>query len=305
MTSHVRAIAWWVRIVLIVASFAASLPLAVMLADVPAIAEMAMVVPYMWLVVVSTSIERWRGGSHHSLGLPISLLAARFGWQGAMTAALAVTSIVLAAVAVGGTWTLDLSTMLHPGPAIAGLLVTAVLAAGEELLFRGVIFQALNERFGAAAAVLATSVPFGLAHVLNPEASLLSVVNTVLAGIALGAMVVAFRSLWYAIGFHVVWNIGIGAFVGPLSGWTNIPYRMATLDTTMLRDWRWFVDGNYGIEEGAVTTLALIVVAMAALRSNRYDAYVEAARMRMTLAQTNRPYTAANASTSVDPTVSP
>ena len=305
MTSHVRAIAWWVRIVLIVASFAASLPLAVMLAAVPAIGEMAMVVPYMWLVVVSASIERWRGGSHHSLGLPMSLLAARFGWQGAMTAAGAVGTNVLTAVALGATWSLTSPMIAHAGRATLGLLLTVVLAAGEELLFRGVIFQALQERFGAAAAVLATSVPFGLAHAVNPEAGPISVLNTILAGIALGAMVVAFRSLWFAIGFHVMWNIGIGAFVGPLSGWTNIPYRMATLDTTMLGNWRWFVDGNYGIEEGAVTTLALIVVAIAALRSNRYDAYVEAARLRMTLAQTNRPYTAANASTSVDPTVSP
>lgn len=301
-------IAWWLRIVAVIGAFLAVLPVAAMLANVDSSGIVAFTLPYAWLLAVSLFIEHRRGGSHVTLGLPFRPLATHGTVKGALLALAALAVVVGTAVALGAQWTPVASTS-GMGVVLLSVMLTVVLASGEELLFRGMIFQALQERFGAIVAILATSVPFGLAHAANPDASTLSVVNTVLAGITLGAMVAVYRSLWMAIGFHGAWNLGVAAGIGPLSGWDELPYRVAMLDTTMLHDWRWLVDGPYGIEEGAVTAVVLTAVTIAVLRSTRYDAYVEAARQRRALLQDSVPctptYTGERPSTSDHGVVSP
>lgn len=266
-------------------------PIAAIIADIETSGFAASVFPYLWLLVVSIVIERKRGGSHVTLGLPLHAQSMQHMGKGAVVALGAVCSVVLAVVALGGSWTIDLRLVDTPVLAMSSVLLTAMLAFGEELLFRGVVFQALHERFGAATAILATSLPFGLAHLANPDAGPISTINTILAGISLGVMVTTFRSLWVAIGFHMAWNLSVAAAVGPLSGWDFMPYRVAAVDTTMLGPWRWLVDGPYGIEEGAMTTAVLMIIVIATLRSKRYDAVVEAGRFRRLFVEQRSLYT--------------
>ncbi|MBU3742665.1 MAG: CPBP family intramembrane metalloprotease [Candidatus Kapabacteria bacterium] len=295
------ALPWWSRILLIVGSMFAVVPL-IMVVDTIGVFG-SMILPYAWLLVASVVIERLRGGNHVTLGLPLHASSLHHVGKGALSALGAVAAVVLVIVGIGGTWTVDLRLLDTPVLAVSSVGLTVMLAAGEELLFRGVVFQALHERFGAATAVLATSVPFGLAHLANPDAGAISTINTIMAGVALGAMVTTYRSLWVAIGFHAAWNVGVAAAVGPLSGWDMMPFRFASVDTTMLDQWRWLVDGPYGIEEGAMTTIALVIIVIGTLRSNRYDAVVEAARYRRLFGEQRRTYTPLSAASSVQPEV--
>ncbi|HEV2596202.1 MAG TPA: CPBP family intramembrane glutamic endopeptidase [Sphingomicrobium sp.] len=101
------------------------------------------------------------------------------------------------------------------------LFVTAV-APGfmEEVLFRGIFFRWIEEWGGSWAALVVTSALFGIAHILNPGATLFSsFAIAVEAGVLLGGAYMLTRSLWMPIGLHAAWNFTQGAIFGvPVSG---------------------------------------------------------------------------------------
>jgi uncharacterized protein len=125
----------------------------------------------------------------------------------------ALFSIVFASLAVGGY-------VEHPKFAgFTGLpvqLATSFAAAiGEELVFRGAIFRIADERLGTAAALLISSILFGLVHAVNPGATLVSAVAIALeAGALLGVAYSASRSLWLPMGLHFGWNFTEGGVFG-------------------------------------------------------------------------------------------
>lgn len=125
----------------------------------------------------------------------------------------ALFSIVFASLAVGGY-------VEHPKFAgFTGLpvqLATSFAAAvGEELVFRGAIFRIADERLGTAAALLISSILFGLVHAVNPGATLVSAVAIALeAGALLGMAYSASRSLWLPMGLHFGWNFTEGGVFG-------------------------------------------------------------------------------------------
>lgn len=113
---------------------------------------------------------------------------------------------------------------LQPGHASAGavvasLLVMAAGALGEEVLFRGYILANLEEEWGMPAAVLGSAVLFAGARLLNPHTGLWAFAGSLALGVALAVVVVAFRSLWLATGYHAAWNVVAGPLFGlPVSG---------------------------------------------------------------------------------------
>ncbi|MEV7425810.1 MULTISPECIES: CPBP family intramembrane glutamic endopeptidase [unclassified Streptomyces] len=107
----------------------------------------------------------------------------------------------------------------------------AAAAVTEELLFRGVLFRIIEERAGTWIALVLTGTVFGLAHLLNPNASLWGAVAIAIeAGGMLAAAYIATRSLWLPIGVHFGWNFAAaGIFSTEVSG-NNTPQGL--LDTT-------------------------------------------------------------------------
>jgi membrane protease YdiL (CAAX protease family) len=125
----------------------------------------------------------------------------------------ALFSIVFALLAVGGY----VQNLRFGG--ITGLpaqLATSFAAAvGEELVFRGAIYRITDERFGTAAALLVSSVLFGLLHAANSGATPVSTVAIALeAGALLGMAYSSSRSLWLPMGLHFGWNFTEGGVFG-------------------------------------------------------------------------------------------
>lgn len=88
-------------------------------------------------------------------------------------------------------------------------------AVAEELVFRGAIFRIVEEWLGTAAALLVSSVVFGLLHAANPGATPVSTIAVALeAGTLLGIAYSASRSLWLPIGLHFGWNFTEGGVFG-------------------------------------------------------------------------------------------
>jgi hypothetical protein len=131
-------------------------------------------------------------------------------------------------------------------------------AAFEELFFRGFAFQALVHNMGPTVAILITSVFFGLAHLGNPNPTLISTVNTILAGIWLSAAYLVTRSLWFATALHYSWNLAMVFVFGlPVSG-------ISSFDTLALLAGQdkppiMVSGGDYGPEGGIAATVVLLL----------------------------------------------
>jgi hypothetical protein len=129
-------------------------------------------------------------------------------------------------------------------------------AVGEEMLFRGYMFQVLVKAIGPFATILPMSVLFGLAHSDNLNFSWLALVNTILWGIVLGYAFLLSGDLWLPIGLHFGWNWALPLLGVNLSGFT-----MGVTGYSM--HWKiggLWSGGEYGPEGGLLTSA--IVVAL-------------------------------------------
>src|SRR5262249_47024879 len=91
--------------------------------------------------------------------------------------------------------------------AFAPLGVAILAATFEELLFRGILFRRLEERFGIWPALAVSALVFGALHLVNPGASVISALAIALtAGVLLGLAYAATGRLWLPIGLHLAWN---------------------------------------------------------------------------------------------------
>jgi membrane protease YdiL (CAAX protease family) len=143
---------------------------------------------------------------------------------GVWTAVILALPDALAAIRVGG-----ISPEYAHGPAwwplppallLLLLLLGFVLQGGlEEWVMRGYIYRTMRERWPPWLAALVSSALFSLLHVWNPNVSLAALLNIVLAGMVLAALVERTGSLWSATLAHGVWNFAVACLLSvPLSG---------------------------------------------------------------------------------------
>lgn len=95
------------------------------------------------------------------------------------------------------------------------LLVFLWVAIAEEVAMRGVFFRLLEECLGSWAALLLSSLVFGLMHLGNPHASWAAALAIAAeAGLLLGGAYMLTRDLWLPIGIHWAWNFVQGPVFG-------------------------------------------------------------------------------------------
>lgn len=138
---------------------------------------------------------------------------------------------------------------------VSGILLFG--AVGEELMFRGYAFQILMRAYGPWWVIPPFGALFALAHMENPNAGVLGMVNTGLWGLLFGYAFHRSRDLWLAIGLHFGWNWMLPLFGVNLSGFT-----MGLTGYTL----RWsagplWSGGAYGIEAGLPATVAVVALA--------------------------------------------
>ena len=152
------------------------------------------------------------------------------------------------------TWTGSVAAI----PAIALTLAALALSAlSEELVFRGYPLQILMKGLGPWGSMILISCLFGLIHGQNPGATVLSVLGTILAGMALAVAYLKTRSVWFPYGIHLGWNVGLSSVLGyPMSG-----IQTASLLTTQVSGSPVLLGGEYGPEAGILGMVIFVVVA--------------------------------------------
>ncbi|CAG6398595.1 CPBP family intramembrane metalloprotease [Streptomyces cocklensis] len=130
----------------------------------------------------------------------------------------ALFAVTIALVAMTGSY------HVHGWGSFGGALTTLGLmscaAVTEELAFRGALFRVLEEKTGTWGALVVSGLLFGGLHLLNKDATVWGALAiAVEAGLMLGSLYAATRSLWPVIGVHLGWNMAEeGVFGTDVSG---------------------------------------------------------------------------------------
>jgi membrane protease YdiL (CAAX protease family) len=146
------------------------------------------------------------------------------------------------------------------------LIVFVVVGITEEMLSRGYQLRNLSEGlnfpyWGPAGAIVAawviSSSLFGLLHIFNPNATVISTLYLMLAGLFLGLGCVLTGRLGLPIGLHITWNFVQGNVYGfPVSG--NI-FTSATVIAIEQGGPSLWTGGAFGPEAGLIGIAAILL----------------------------------------------
>jgi membrane protease YdiL (CAAX protease family) len=145
----------------------------------------------------------------------------------------------------------DISSVVWP-------MITTSLGAAfvEELIFRGLAFQAIEKMGGSWISLTLTSLFFGIAHLGNPGATVWGGLSiTIEAGVLLGAAYLWRRNIWFIIGLHFFWNTVEGLLGIPVSG-----HPASGLFTVEVKGPALLTGGQFGLEASIIpVTISLLI----------------------------------------------
>lgn len=127
----------------------------------------------------------------------------------------------------------------------------------EEMFFRGYVMQTMIERHNKRwLTYFISAIVFGVAHITNPNVSIIGIINIVLVGILFAYMFETTKSLMLPIGFHMTWNFFQGAVYGfAVSGLP--PHSLYQVDIDGGNNL--ITGGSFGIEGGLMATLFIVI----------------------------------------------
>lgn len=176
--------------------------------------------------------------------------------MGLLTGALFILVSTLIVVAMGGyslQWASSVDTSSVLIISIEAALSAAIV---EELIFRGFMFQAIQNMVGDWPALAVTSLFFGVAHLGNTGATLWSAFAiTIEAGVLLGAAFLWRRNLWFVLGLHFAWNAIEGLIGIPVSG-----HVIAGLYTVKVNGATLLTGGDFGLEGSIVPVIVSLLI---------------------------------------------
>jgi len=163
---------------------------------------------------------------------------------------------------------------------IASMAAAAMASSSEELLFRGVLLRIVERKTGTLIALLSSALLFGLAHLANPDATIVSVLAIAIeAGLLLGLAYVASRNLWFPIGMHFAWNFTQGSIFG-LSSSGPTQHGLVSMEFSGPD---WITGGSLGAETSVISVVLCLAVAILFWRRARQKGEWVPARLRLRL----------------------
>ena len=157
-----------------------------------------------------------------------------------------------------GLYRIDSIGTDKPLKIISAFFLFLLVGTGEEILFRGVLFRWIDEKWGFLVALIVSSVIFGFIHISEPSATLWSsVAIAVEAGLLLGVAYKYSGTLWFPIGIHWAWNFTQGNIFGfEVSG--NDAGTALLKSTVSGPDW--LTGGAFGAEASVIPVLLGLIL---------------------------------------------
>lgn len=177
---------------------------------------------------------------------------------GVLTGTVFITGSAVIIMALGG-YSFQWASSADTSSVLISCIGTALGAAiVEELIFRGLMFQAMDKMGGRPLALAVTSLFFGVAHLGNSGATLWSSFAIVLeAGVLLGAAFLWRRNLWFTMGLHFAWNAIEGLLGLPVSG-----HSAAGLFTVKVNGDALLTGGEFGLEGSIVPVIVSLLISI-------------------------------------------
>ncbi len=137
----------------------------------------------------------------------------------------------------------------------------SIPAMTEEIIFRGIIFRMVEERFNVIAAFVVSSLIFGLMHLGSVDLWTAAAISAE-AGFMLAAAYKVRNSLWLPMGIHWAWNFMVGPVFGiPVSG---LPQEYSLLVPEISGPYV-LTGGDNGIEGSLITCICGVLLGIAML----------------------------------------
>ncbi len=138
-----------------------------------------------------------------------------------------------------------------------GIMLLGWLVQGpaEELLFRGWALPVLGARYGLWPGALLSAIMFAGLHSLNPNLSIIAMLNLFLFGLFTALYALQEESVWGVFGLHAAWNWAQGNIFGmAVSG---APVAGGSLLVLQENGPNWLTGGLFGPEGGLAVTIVL------------------------------------------------
>ncbi|MFJ7934114.1 lysostaphin resistance A-like protein [Sporosarcina sp. NPDC096371] len=178
-------------------------------------------------------------------------------WFGLFLGAISITLIFIVLMATTNVTLINsLSNPQFSVFTITFLILFILVGFSEEMFFRGYVMSTMASRGNKKWVIYVVSaVIFSLAHVGNPNVSMIGLVNIALVGVLFAYMFDATKSLWLPIGYHITWNYFQGNVFGfAVSGTT--PHGIYGVEVAEGRDW--LTGGAFGLEGGLLATVLIL-----------------------------------------------
>jgi membrane protease YdiL (CAAX protease family) len=154
-------------------------------------------------------------------------------------------------------------------PAILAILPGWILQSStEEIITRGWLMHIIGAKHNKALGFIISSILFGVLHIFNPGANLLSILNIVLVGFLFGLYVIDTGDVWGACGLHAAWNFAQGNIYGfsvsGISSSTDTLMSFTSKGTDIL------TGGTFGPEASIFATIVLFIGIVALVLRRRF-----------------------------------
>lgn len=149
---------------------------------------------------------------------------------------------------------------------ITYFILFVLVGFSEEIFFRGYIMKTMEERYNPKWLIyLVSAIIFSFFHGMNPNVTILGLINIGLVGLLFSYMYDQTKTLWMPIGFHITWNYFQGSVFGfPVSGTDPHGLYNSTVDSTSTSSF--ITGGSFGPEGGIIAT-AFIILSLIFTRS--------------------------------------
>ena len=165
------------------------------------------------------------------------------------------TSCVVGVLALMGVYRVDAVNIDWVG-LLLSFAAFSIVAVCEEVLFRGILFRMIDEKYGALLAFIISSLTFGAVHLMTVDFWTAMAISAE-AGFMLAAAYKFRNNLWIPIGIHWAWNFTLGPIFGVgVSGISEDAYAIIPeISGSYI-----LTGGNNGFEGSIVTVLIGVTV---------------------------------------------